>query len=335
MDCMCMSKNPYGLAFAFGLICFGISLLLVTSVHTNVMAQERGANGTWMVGSPMPNPRTEVTAEYLNDTLYVIGGFTVDGKITNLVERYNISSNSWDKNSKPLPIPLHHASSATDGNRIYVIGGYTGDWIPSNKLFVYDSNTNNWTTGPSMPTARGSPVSDFVDGKLYVIGGDSYDNSLSNVETYDPKTENWTVLASMPTARHHAASAAVDGEIYVIGGRTAGSLVNVDIVEKYDPKFDKWTTDYNPMPSKRSGIGATFLNGSIYVLGGEQNQGTFNNNERYDPETNTWSLESSMPTARHGLGVVSIDDRIFAVGGGPHTGLTVTGQNEIYFLKKN
>jgi N-acetylneuraminic acid mutarotase len=136
----------------------------------------------------------------------------------------------------------------------------------------------------------------------------------------------------MLTARHHAASAIVNEEIYVIGGRITGSLVNVDIVEKYDPKLDKWTTDFDPMPSKRSGIGAVSIDGLIYVLGGEQNQGTFNNNERYDPVSDTWSIEMPMPTARHGLGVASIDDKIFAVGGGPHPGLTVTGQNEIYFL---
>jgi len=330
-----MNKNYYGLIFACSIIFIGISLLLVTNNPAIILAQERGTNGTWMVGSPMPNPRTEVTAESLNDTLYIIGGFTEDGKITNLVDRYNISSNSWDKNMKPLPIPLHHASSTTNGDKIYVIGGYTGDWIPSNKLFIYDPNTNNWTTGPFMPTGRGSPVSDFVDGKLYVIGGDSYDTSLSNVETYDPASGNWTVHTSMPTPRHHAASAVVDGEIYVVGGRITGSLVNVDIVEKYDPKLDRWTTDISPMPSKRSGIGATFLDGSIYVLGGEQNQGTFNNNERYDPETDTWSMELPMPTARHGLGVASVDDAIFAIGGGPHPGLTVTGQNEIYFLKND
>jgi hypothetical protein len=87
------------------------------------------------------------------------------------------------------------------------------------------------------------------------------------------------------------------------------------------------------MPSKRSGIGATSLDGFIYVLGGEQNQGTFDNNERYDPKTDTWTRELPMPTPRHGLGLVSIDDKIFAVGGGPYPGLTVTGQNEIYFLK--
>jgi len=64
----------------------------------------------------------------------------------------------------------------------------------------------------------------------------------------------------------------------VIGGRLTGSLVNVNVNEKYDPDSDLWTTDLEPMPSKRSGIAATSVNESIYVLGGEQNQGTFNNN---------------------------------------------------------
>lgn len=294
-----MTNNYYGLIHTCGMIFIIISLLLVTHNPAIILAQESATNGTWMVGSIMPNPRTEVTAESLNNTLYVIGGFTEDGKITNLVDKYNISSNSWDKNIKPLPIPLHHASSATSDDKLYVIGGYTGDWIASNKLFIYDPITNNWTTGPFMPTGRGSTVSDFVDGKLHVIGGDSYNTSLSNVETYDPASGNWTVHPPMPTARYHAASAVVDGEMYVIGGRITGSLVNVDIVEKYDPKTDKWTTDISPMPSKRSGIGGTFLDGSIYVLCGEQNQDTFNNNERYDPDADKWSIELPLPTPRH------------------------------------
>jgi hypothetical protein len=59
--------------------------------------------------------------------------------------------------------------------------------------------------------------------------------------------------------------------------RTYGILDNsyegTDIVEKYNPISDEWTTDLAPMPSKRSVIGAASINGSIYVLGGERRQG--------------------------------------------------------------
>ena len=101
---------------------------------------------------------------------------------------------------------------------------------------------------------------------MYVIGGDSYYYSHVVVEGYDPIINEWMTLASMPTARHYAASAVVDGNIYVKGGRLTGSLVNVDVNEKYNPVLDEWTTDFQPMPSKRSGIAATSVNGSIYVL---------------------------------------------------------------------
>jgi hypothetical protein len=136
----------------------------------------------------------------------------------------------------------------------------------------------------------------------------------------------------MPTARHHAASAVVDGNIYVMDGRLTGSLVNVDVNEKYNPVLDDWTTDLQPMPSKRSGVAATSVNGLIFVFGGEQNQGTFDNNKRYDVATDTWSEELPMPTARHGLCIASYDYKIYAIGGGPHTGLTVSNKNDIYYL---
>jgi hypothetical protein len=74
-------------------------------------------------------------------------------------------------------------------------------------------------------------------------------------------------LSSMPTARHHAATAVFDGNIHVIGGRLSGSLVNLNVNEKYDTVLDHWTADLEPMTSKRSGIAATAVNGSIYVLG--------------------------------------------------------------------
>jgi Kelch motif len=41
-----------------------------------------------------------------------------------------------------------------------------------------------------------------------------------------------------------------------------------------------------------------------------------------------------MSTARHGLGVTSFDNKIFVIGGGPQPGLTVSDENEIYYVNK-
>jgi N-acetylneuraminic acid mutarotase len=84
------------------------------------------------------------------------------------------------------------------------------------------------------------------------------------------------------------------------------------------------------MPSKRGGLTSAAVNGTIYVFGGEEPGGTFNNNEKYDPKTNTWTSDIPMPTARHGLAAVAVDDKIYVIGGGPEPGGSQTNLNEIF-----
>src|ERR687891_645886 len=268
------------------LVPFSLLLLLYSMHLVNLsLAQENVLENSWTRGTPMPTPRTEVTSANLDDGIYVIGGFTSDGETTAIVEMYNTTSDSWKTDIVPLPIPLHHASSVSHQDKIYVIGGYMDDWTPSDRLLAYNPTTNEWTQSSVLPTARGSANSHFVNGTLYVIGGDANEESLN-------------------------------------------------VVELYDPISDSWTTALEPMPSKRSGIADTNVNGFIHVLGGEENQGTFDSNERYDPANNIWTIESPMPTARHGLGVTAFDSKIFVIGGGPRPGLTVSDENEIYYVNK-
>ena len=54
----------------------------------------------WKGGTDLPNPKTEVMAANLDEAVYVIGGFTFDGKITNIVEMYNSTNNTWVQNMK-------------------------------------------------------------------------------------------------------------------------------------------------------------------------------------------------------------------------------------------
>ncbi len=317
-----------------------LSVSLLSSLNPTLPVQISYTEGQmikelWSKGAPMPTPRTEVTAVNLGDRIYVIGGFNSEGKPTDIVEAYNTKNDTWMTNVKSLPIPLHHAASAvSDQGKIYVAGGYFGEWEASDKLFIYDPTDNDWIEGNPMPTARGSPNANFVNGTLYVIGGDNNDPVNTN-ESYDPKNNLWMSKSPMPTSRHHAASATVNNSIYVIGGRITGSLDNVDIVEKYNPSADKWTSDLEPMPTKRSGIASSSINDFIYVFGGEQNNGTFNNNERYDATKDSWTHQYPMPTSRHGLGVSAYDGQIFVIGGGPQPGLTVTDANEIFHVGNN
>jgi hypothetical protein len=71
-----------------------------------------------------------------------------------------------------------------------------------------------------------------------------------------------------PDAGDHLAVTADSSYLYAVGGRkfTAGS--NVDVVQRYDPKADRWTIlTHTPQPV--SGAGAAIVDGQLIVAGGE------------------------------------------------------------------
>src|SRR5918911_4090703 len=190
-----------------------ILLLLVIPIYSIAAATTSNNDHTksfWTNGSPIPTPRTEVSATAVGDSIYVIGGFDKYGLPTNIVEIYNTKNNTWSS-AATLPHPLHHTAAATsfDG-KVYVVGGYLdSQWTPSNRLFIYDPFENQWREGKQMPTARGALTANFVNGILYAIGDQSLSSSsspsgiLTTNEPYDTGPNTWTTKAAIPTARHH------------------------------------------------------------------------------------------------------------------------------------
>ncbi len=92
-----------------------LSLLPVLSyaqTATTPSSSSSTAESFWTQGAPMPTPRTEIAAALLGDNTYVIGGFDKSGRITDIVEVYNLRNNSWTKVT-PIPQPLHHTSAAS------------------------------------------------------------------------------------------------------------------------------------------------------------------------------------------------------------------------------
>ena len=73
--------------------------------------------------------------------------------------------------------------------------------------------------------------------------------------------------------------------------------------------------------------------GNVYVMGGEKISGSFNELEKYDPRSDSWTVEPQMPTARLGLDAVSINGKIYAIGGKTNqSSESATNVNEIFVL---
>src|SRR2546425_902173 len=82
----------------------------------------------------------------------------------------------------------------------------------------------------------------------------------------------WTARASMPTARVGLGVAAINGILYAVGGDPRGQPSGGDAatVEAYDPASDTWTAKAS-MPMARGFLGVAAINGTLYAVGGINN----------------------------------------------------------------
>jgi len=205
---------------------------------------------------------------------------------------------------------------------------------------------DSWTTLEPMPTARSNLGVAVVDGKIYAIGGQNGEGVLNITEEYDPITNEWTTKTSMPTARSDFGIALYQDKIYVIGGTIGsgiawGESLLTGATEVYDPETDTWQTKTS-MPTPRQGLEANVVTDKIYLIGGVRYVGGyihpgFDENEVYDPPTDSWTTKAPLPTAVWGYSSAVVDNKIYLIGGGNKTsdGTFPVTLNQIYTPSTN
>jgi N-acetylneuraminic acid mutarotase len=192
------------------------------------------ATDTWTRKADMPTPRHGLSTSVLDGKIYAISGF--DGTNMTTVEAYDPASDTWTKKAD-LPTLRSHVATQVVNGKIYAIGGW--DRIESihtafSSVAVYDPAADAWTMKADMPTARWSPASGVVNGKIYVVGGTvapraGEQQNLTTVEIYDPETDTWVQGVDMPTARGWVAASLIDGKLYAVGGRLNSASGSVEV----------------------------------------------------------------------------------------------------------
>ena len=229
------------------------------------------ATDTWITKADMPTARSTLSTSVVDGKIYAIGGLTGGWSSLSTVEMYDPATDTWTTKAD-MPTAREFVSTSAVNGKIYAIGGCIGTDALA-RVEEYDPATDTWTTKADMPTARGKGLSaSVVNGKIYAIGGSLVDitwTNVSTVEEYDPATDTWATKADMPTRRAYHSTSVVDGKIYVVGG-----VLNYDkgalcpTVEEYDPATDTWTTRADMVPTPRSSLSTSAVNGRIYVIGG-------------------------------------------------------------------
>jgi N-acetylneuraminic acid mutarotase len=296
---------------------------------------------TWSSKVSLATPRAGLAAAAAGTKIYALGGF--NGGELNTTAVYDTGTGTWSSKA-PMLSKRGGLAAAISHGKVYAIGGcalgasdpvncdFNG--ISLNSIEAYAPATNVWKSKAPMPTARADLAAvTGLDGKIYVMGGWNVRNgfndpvALDTVEAYDPVTNTWATKAPMPTARYWVSAArGSDGRIYAYGGvdTTTNAL---STFEAYDPSTNTWAT----LPglflsgSATAAVGAAFLGGKVYVIGGsDADYVPHRNVESYSLATGTWKIQVSMPTARGYLAAVATGGHLYAIGGynnnSPYTG---------------
>jgi len=150
--------------------------------------------------------------------------------------------NSWTPMA-PMNQARGHLGVVALDDKIYAIGGSLTFFASKDSTVdtneCYDPSSNTWVTLTSMPTPRTDFAIAACDGKIYCIGGYTYDKTGMQVfsvvnEVYDIASDSWSTKAAFPVSKAGLSAQAAEGQIFVLGADDNTLFV-------YNPASDVWT----------------------------------------------------------------------------------------------
>ncbi len=285
----------------------------------------------WSQDTPLPLARHESAAASVGGKMYVFGGFyTTSVQATSRVDAFDPVTHTWTR-AADMPEALTHSGQAVDGQTIWLVGGFVGDnpGPSTNRVWKYNTAANSWAAGPALPAPRAGGALVLLGRELHYFGGygagtayTAADQNTHFVLSIDAgAAATWRTAAPLLVARNHMAGAELGGKIYAIGGQKGGgqaeSTGNQDVVERYDPATNAWTT-VAPLPLTRGHISSSvfILNGRIVVSGGVTNGDIpLADVTEYDPASNTWLALPPLPAPRQAGVAVALGNQMVFAGG--------------------
>jgi len=250
----------------------------------------------WIPIASMPNGVGGATGCVANDgRFFIFGGSDSDQDVSNVIQIYNTTDNSWNTTNPILPkgasIEDYYMSCAVDSNSglMYITGGYYN----GTRFYSYNISSNtvtNLSSSSSSPTpfnlnGQGSFV---INSKLYVFGGeDSITRNFSAItHIYDIANNSWSIGNNMTQAESWFGYATDGNLFFAIGGTSSTMFVEYfQYIQVYNITSGNWSINYGIVYTGGiEGNTATFLDGSLYSIGG------YDGGYIYSPENKFASL---------------------------------------------
>jgi hypothetical protein len=222
-------------------------------------------SNTWTQLAPMPTPVYGAVASWINDKLYVSGGFINPSfDATADLQVYDPATNSWDNASYPdMPVALGGGSGGAAPCYGYVgwchihVGGtpINSFTASTRQTWQFNPATNAWTQLDDRPlgdTSDGILLGGGVGCNGYIFQGGDYRgyHDFYRLDPTQPFGSQWVRLANIPADAGKMSPAMVcvpsegwSGAIYLIGGDPYGWWGNPQNprVYRYDIYHDVWS----------------------------------------------------------------------------------------------
>ena len=193
-------------------------------------------SGEWTDMPSMPEPRSSFDAAVLDDSIYVVGGWSMQGPDESTwsrnVYQMNLSKEKpkWESISPPPFVRRALSVAAFDG-KIFVMGGMQREGGPSKRVDVYDPETDCWSRGPDLngKSMDGFGSSSFaVDGRLY---SSTYSGHLQRLSE---DQERWEVIHNLEHERFfHRLLPLTGNRLVALGGASmaSGKFGLIDVIQ--------------------------------------------------------------------------------------------------------
>lgn len=190
----------------------------------------------WREGPPMPQPRSSHDAVVAGDTLYIGGGWCLDGpgmggRWLDRLWRLDLAKPDACWESLPQPFRRRALAMATEDRRVWFLGGIDDDGAPSRRVDVLELGSGGWSRGPDLPEG---PMNGFGASAIGLGGRIFFSGMGGEILELASDGSGWRVAGRLRRPRffHQLVTAGQDGLI-ALGGE--GGDCKLDDLEVHRP----------------------------------------------------------------------------------------------------
>lgn len=233
------------------------------------------SDARWVARAPLPAPRSTHDASVIGDTVYVVGGWALDGDSSSGVFATTMATldlSQPDARWVETEAPFRRRAIAAAGNDAWlaVIGGLTEAGQVSSEVDVYDVNTHTWRTGPAL-SEDGFGIAATRSGQTVVASA-----RRGTLWQLDAGATAWTEHGSLTFPRFFHRLVSHGEDVIALGGmRGMMAGARVRHVETVGPvSAPSFTVIDLPNPGAARNRQGTFLiDGTLHLFGGNNSLG--------------------------------------------------------------